>query len=82
MAVSVYGMCIYVSLNLSMKVVMKFLIDWHDALSKKKSVALVRQHTIPTERPLLVGEVTANFSGQRVSSGQRNESPRPLISIF
>jgi hypothetical protein len=27
------------------------------------SVALVRKRTIPTERPLLVGEVSANFSG-------------------
>jgi hypothetical protein len=31
--------------------------------------------TIPTERPPLVGEVSANFSGWRVSRGQRNESP-------
>jgi hypothetical protein len=30
--------------------------------------------TIPTERPPLVGEVSANFSGYRVSLGQRNES--------
>jgi hypothetical protein len=29
----------------------------------------------PTERPPLVGEVSVNFSGQRVSRGQRNESP-------
>jgi hypothetical protein len=27
------------------------------------SVALVRERTIPTERPPLVGEVSANFSG-------------------
>jgi hypothetical protein len=27
------------------------------------SVALVRERTIPTERPLLVGEVSANFFG-------------------
>jgi hypothetical protein len=27
------------------------------------SVALVRKRTIPTERPPLVGEVSANFSG-------------------
>jgi hypothetical protein len=45
-------------------------------------MALVRKRTIPTERPPLVGEVSANFSGERVSRGQRNESPRPLISIF
>jgi hypothetical protein len=29
---------------------------------KKNSVALVRKRTIPTERPPLVGEVSANFS--------------------
>jgi hypothetical protein len=46
------------------------------------SGALVRQRTISTERPPLVGEVSAQFSGQRVSRGQRNESPRPLISVF
>jgi hypothetical protein len=50
--------------------------------NKKNSEALGRQLTIPTERPPLVGEVSANFSGYRVSRGQRNESPRPLISVF
>jgi hypothetical protein len=28
-------------------------------------VALVRERTVPTERPPLVGEVTANFCGYR-----------------
>jgi hypothetical protein len=42
---------------------------------KKNYGAVVRQRTIPTDRPPLVGEVTANFSGWRVSRGQRNESP-------
>jgi hypothetical protein len=33
----------------------------------KNSVALVHQRTIPTKRPLLVGEVSANFlSAQRI----------------
>jgi hypothetical protein len=50
--------------------------------TKKKLRGLVRQRTIPTERRPLVGEVSANFSGYRVSRGQRNESPRPLISVF
>jgi hypothetical protein len=49
---------------------------------QKNSVALVRKRTILTERPPLVGEVSVNFSGQRVSRGQRNKSPRPLISGF
>jgi hypothetical protein len=30
-------------------------------VNNKNSVALVRQRAIPTERPPLVGEVTANF---------------------
>jgi len=45
-------------------------------------VALVRERTIPTERPPPVGEVSANFAGRGVSCGQRNESPRPLVSVF
>jgi hypothetical protein len=49
--------------------------------NKTNCVALVRKRTLPTEWPPLVGEVSANFSGYRVSRGQRNESPRPLISI-
>jgi hypothetical protein len=52
-------------------------------LTKKlNSVALFRNRTIPTERPQLVGEVIANFRGYRVSRGQPNGSPRPLISVF
>jgi hypothetical protein len=31
--------------------------------TKTNSVTLVRKKTIPTERPPLVGEVSANFSG-------------------
>jgi hypothetical protein len=31
--------------------------------TKLNSVALVRERTIPTERPPLVGEVSANFCG-------------------
>jgi hypothetical protein len=45
-------------------------------------MALVRKRTIPTERPPLVGEVSANFCGESVLRGQRNEFPRPLISVF
>jgi hypothetical protein len=33
--------------------------------SKTNSVAWVRERTIPTERPQLVGEVSANFCGQK-----------------
>jgi hypothetical protein len=42
----------------------------------KNSVALVRGRTIPTEPPPLVGEVSANFGGHRVTRGQRNLYPR------
>ena len=34
-----------------------------DKISKLNSVALVRERTIPTERPPPVGEVSANFCG-------------------
>jgi hypothetical protein len=49
---------------------------------KRNSVALVRKLTKPIERPPLLGEVSANFCGQRVSRDQPNGSPWPLISIF
>ena len=32
-----------------------------ELIKKKNSAALVRERTIPTERPLPVGEVSANF---------------------
>jgi len=35
----------------------------YSKLKKLNSVALVRERTIPTERPPPVGEVSANFSG-------------------
>ena len=35
----------------------------HKRSIKKNSVALVRERTIPTERPPPVGEVSANFCG-------------------
>jgi len=41
-------------------------------------VALVRERTIPTERPPPVGEVSANFADRGVSHGQRNGSPWPF----
>jgi hypothetical protein len=50
--------------------------------SELNSVALVRKVTIPTKRSPLVGEVSVNFCGYRVSRGQRNGSPCPLTSIF
>ena len=37
--------------------------EFHDDDDKLNSVALVRERTIPTERPPPVGEVSANFCG-------------------
>jgi hypothetical protein len=45
------------------------------------SVALVRERTTPTERPPLVGEVSASFCGQKVPRGQRNGAPRPYSRL-
>jgi hypothetical protein len=39
---------------------------------ERNAVALVYERTILTERPPLVGEISANFCGQRVSCGQRD----------
>jgi hypothetical protein len=50
--------------------------------NKLNSVALVRKRTIPTEQPPLVGEVSANFRGYRMSHGKRNGYQRPLISVL
>jgi hypothetical protein len=59
------------------------MIDAYISIHKiLNSVVLVRKRSIPTERPPLVGEVSADFCGYRVLRGQRNESPRPLISVF
>jgi hypothetical protein len=54
-----------------------FMISRTTSASQKRanSVALVREQTIPTELPPLVGEVSANFCGYR-SRGQRNRSLR------
>jgi hypothetical protein len=38
-------------------------IGGHLQVKCTNSVALVRERTIPTERPPLVGEVSANFCG-------------------
>ena len=42
---------------------------------KLNSVALVRERTIPTERPPPVGELVPTFADRGVSRGQRNGSP-------
>jgi hypothetical protein len=45
--------------------------------TKTNSMVSVHERTLPTERPPLVGEVTANFCGQSVPRGQRDGSLRP-----
>ena len=50
--------------------------------TKLNSVALVRERTIPTERPPPVGEGSANFSRQRGVTWSAQRLPRPLISVF
>jgi hypothetical protein len=48
---------------------------------KKDSVTLVRERTIPTERPQHVGDVSANVCGQSIAlSAQR--IPTAELSIF
>jgi hypothetical protein len=47
--------------------------------NKQNSMVLVRERTIQIERPPLVGEVIANFCGQRVPRGQRDGSLRPYF---
>jgi hypothetical protein len=42
----------------------------------------VRERTIPTERPPLVGEAIANLCGERMPRGQRNGSLRPYSLGF
>jgi hypothetical protein len=36
---------------------------WYKIKQKLNSVALVRKQTIPTERPRVIGEVSANYCG-------------------
>jgi hypothetical protein len=49
---------------------------------KNNSMPFVCKRTIPTERPPLVGEVSASFCEYRLLRGQHNEFPWPLISVF
>jgi hypothetical protein len=49
--------------------------------TKTNSVASVHERTMQTERPPIVGEVSANFCGQRVLHGHRDGSPRAYSRI-
>jgi hypothetical protein len=73
--------CYYKSMNIE---VGKFNWIFSELKCQKKnktketnSVGLVCERTIPTERPPLVCEVSANFCGWMVSRGQRDGSLRP-----
>jgi hypothetical protein len=55
--------------------------NWKKRCNLINFMALVRERTIPTERPPLVDEVSATFCGYKVSRGQRNGSPRPYSRI-
>jgi hypothetical protein len=50
--------------------------------TKTKLHGLSPRANLPTERPQLVGEVTANFCGKRVPRGQRDGSLRPYYRFL
>ena len=54
----------------------------HTNYKKKTSVALVRERTIPTERPPPVGEVSANFCGQRGVTWSAQRVPTAVNLCF
>jgi hypothetical protein len=60
----------------------KQLIKLYFVSKLTNSVALVREQTIPTERPPLVGEVSANFADRGVSHGQCGGSPTAVILVL
>ena len=51
-------------------------------LKKKNSVALVRERTIPTERPPPVDEVSANFCGYRGVTWSAQRIPTAVNLCF
>jgi hypothetical protein len=53
----------------------------YSKLTKLNSVVWVHERTIPTERPPLVGEVSANFCRQRVPHCQRDGPLRPYSRL-
>ena len=61
---------------------------WHntnnegETKKKKNSVALVRERTIPTERPPPVGEVSANFCGLRGVTWSAQRVPTAVNLCF
>jgi hypothetical protein len=57
--------------------------EWKDQENgEHNSVALVRERTVPTERPQLLGEVSVSFANRGLSHSQHDRSPTAVISIF
>jgi hypothetical protein len=50
--------------------------------NNNNSMVSVRERTIPTERPPLVGEVCANFANRGVSRSQRGGYHTAVITVF
>jgi hypothetical protein len=50
--------------------------------SSSNSATLVRERTVWTERPPLVGEVSASFSGYRDAAWSVQQIPSALITVF
>jgi hypothetical protein len=70
-----HGCCSWKQFSVRMEDIAKETNSLHGTkqkTNKTNSMVWVRERTIPTERPPLVGEVTANFCGQRVPRGQRD----------
>ena len=57
-------------------------VPWKLLKTKLNSVALVRERTIPTERPPPVGEVSANFCGYRGVTWLAQRVPTAVKSLF
>jgi hypothetical protein len=58
-----------------------YICHAYHTLQYINSVALLCERTIPTERPSLVGEVSANFADRGVSHGQCGGSLTAIISV-
>jgi hypothetical protein len=62
-------------LNIGLFTLVRSLTQYH-------SVAWVRQRNIPTERPPLIGEVSADFCGYKVPRNQCDGSLRPYSRFY
>jgi hypothetical protein len=76
---SVLGFALPYVANVSVLVVCNgfYLVTPLKKNQTKKPHSFSQQANYTTERPPLVGEISANFCGKRVSHGQRNRFPRP-----